>query len=113
MSIPSQLRVGSSLTTWRGIPHQETAAADKENYPFASLSGGDVVKPGSVLMPSEIQDLEIPGPKPKALTAQQRQVLMLPEIPGLEMPPHKAVKDRFYGNWNHDLYITLSAYYFY
>ena len=98
MSIPSQLRVGSSLTTWRGIPHQDTAAADKENYPFASLSGGDVVKPGSVLMPSEIQDLEIPGPKPKALTAQQRQVLMLPEIPGLEMPPHKAVKDRFYGN---------------
>ena len=98
MSISSQLGVGSSLTTWQGIPHQETAAADKENYPVASLSGGDVVEPGSVFMQSEIQDFEIPGPKPKALTAQQHQALMSPEIPGLEMPPHRAVKDCFYGN---------------
>jgi hypothetical protein len=49
-------------------------------------------------MLSEIQGLEIPGPKPKALTARQRQALMSPEIPGLEMPARKAVKDFLYGN---------------
>lgn len=94
MSTSSQLGVGSHLTTWQGIPHQEARAANKENSPVASLGGGDAVQPGSALMLSEIRGLEIPGLKP--LTARQRQALMSPEIPGLETLAPKAVKNLFY-----------------